>query len=211
MESNATVTSELAKDPNQRASSVFKSICRDHHHISNGTKQDSSNPTQESDEGSHESSTFEKARAHGKWGTAEPSEIFLRVSIMTIKTILRQRHPNSIFSNQVYHDALTAVEKKPETGVVSPSLLGSTGIVPLTIVSPLPDLCRHLGNCIARAEHEVFLGTNFWIHSGASTLVTNGIRELSKRAGERGQKVVMKMVYDRGDPRQVSVIAVLSK
>jgi hypothetical protein len=130
---------------------------------------------------------------------------------MTIKTILRQRHPNSIFSNQVYHDALTAVEKKPETGVVSPSLLGSTGIVPLTIVSPLPDLCRHLGNCIARAEHEVFLGTNFWIHSGASTLVTNGIRELSKRAGERGQKVVMKMVYDRGDPRQVSVIAVLSK
>lgn len=104
----------------------------------------------------------------------------------------------------MYHDALSAVEKKPETGVVSPPLLGSTGVVPLTIVSPLPDLCRHLGNCIARAEHEVFLGTNFWIHSGAATLVTNGIRELSKRAGERGHKVVMKMVYDRGDPRQVS-------
>jgi hypothetical protein len=82
--------------------------------------------------------------------------------------------------------------------------MGSTGVVPLTIVAPLPDLCRHLANCIARAEHEVFLGTNFWIYSNASTLVTNAIRELSKRAGERGQKVVMKMVYDRGDPRQVS-------
>lgn len=81
--------------------------------------------------------------------------------------------------------------------------MGSTGVLPLTIVAPLPDLCRHLANCIARAEHEVFLGTNFWIHSDASTLVTNAIRELSKRAGERGRKVVMKMVYDRGDPRQV--------
>ncbi|KAJ5994832.1 hypothetical protein N7481_001809 [Penicillium waksmanii] len=176
MESEATVTSELAKDPKQRASSVFKSLYHDHHNILNHMKQDSSNSTQE-----NESIILEKARACGKWGTAEPSELFL----------------------QVYHDALSAVENKPETGVVSPPLFGSTGVVPLTIVSPLPDLCRHLGNCIARAEHEVFLGTNFWIHSGAATLVTNGIRELSKRAGERGRKVVMKMVYDRGDPRQL--------
>lgn len=92
------------------------------------------------------------------------------------------------------------------SGVVSPRLLGSTGVLPLTIVAPLPDLCRHLANCIARAEHEVFLGTNFWIHSDASTLVTNAIRELSKRAGERGQKVIMKLMYDRGDPRQVSTL-----
>jgi phosphatidylserine/phosphatidylglycerophosphate/cardiolipin synthase-like enzyme len=59
-----------------------------------------------------------------------------------------------------------------------------------------------MANCIARAEKEVFLGTNFWIHSDASTLVTNAFRELSKRAGERGTKVVVKMIYDRGDPRQ---------
>lgn len=87
-------------------------------------------------------------------------------------------------------------------GVVSPPLMGSHGIAPLTIVAPLPDLCRHMANCIARAETEVFLGTNFWIHSDASTLVTNAFRELSKRAGERGTKVVVKMIYDRGDPRQ---------
>jgi hypothetical protein len=89
------------------------------------------------------------------------------------------------------------------TGVVSPPVMGSRGVVPLTIVAPLPDLCRHLANCIVRAEHEIFLGTNFWIHSYAATLVTNAIRELSKRAGERGRKLIMKMVYDRGDPRQV--------
>lgn len=88
-------------------------------------------------------------------------------------------------------------------GVVSPPVMGSRGVVPLTIVAPLPDLCRHLANCIVRAKHEIFLGTNFWVHSDAATLVTNAIRELSKRAGERGRKVIMKMVYDRGDPRQV--------
>lgn len=81
--------------------------------------------------------------------------------------------------------------------------MGSHGIVPLTIVAPLPDLCRHMANCIVRAEKEVFLGTNFWIHSDASTLVTNSLRELSKRAGERGTKVIVKVIYDRGDPRQV--------
>lgn len=87
-------------------------------------------------------------------------------------------------------------------GVVSPPLMGSHGTVPLTIVAPLPDLCRHMANCIVRAEQEVFLATNFWVHSHASTLVTNAFRELSRRAGERGTKVVVKMIYDRGDPRQ---------
>lgn len=101
------------------------------------------------------------------------------------------------------------MEKNPETAVVSPPLMGGNGVIPLTIVAPLPDLCRHLANCIVRAEHEIFLGTNFWIHSDASTLVTNAIRELSKRAGEHGQKIVMKMVYDRGDPRQVGRILFL--
>jgi len=91
-------------------------------------------------------------------------------------------------------------------GVVSPPVMASRGVVPLTIIAPLPDLCRHLANCIVRAEHEIFLGTNFWIHSDAATLVTNAIRELSKRAGERGRKVIMKMMYDRGDPRQVCVL-----
>lgn len=88
-------------------------------------------------------------------------------------------------------------------GVVSPPLMGSHGTVPLTIVAPLSDLCRHMANCIARADSEVFLATNFWIHSNASTLVTNAFRELSRRAGQRGTKVVVKMIYDRGDPRQL--------
>lgn len=104
---------------------------------------------------------------------------------------------------QIYHDALCTLEKNPMAGVVSPPLIGRHGVVPLTIVAPLPDICRHMANCIARAETEVFLATNFWIHSDASTLITNSFRELSRRAGKRGTKVVVKMIYDRGDPRQI--------
>ena len=104
---------------------------------------------------------------------------------------------------QIYHDSLCPLEKNPTVGVVSPPLMGSHGVLPLTIVAPLPDICRHMSNCIVRAKKEVFLATNFWIHSHASTLVTNAFRELSRRAGQRGTKVVVKVVYDRGAPQQV--------
>ncbi|KAJ5776625.1 uncharacterized protein N7511_001636 [Penicillium nucicola] len=182
-----TVTSELARDPSQCPTKLFHKLFE---HLSHGHKKSdsSSDSTSDSvldsvsDAGSdyEKLDELEKARACGHFGSVEPSQLFL----------------------QIYHDALCSLDKHPTAGVVSPSLMGSTGVVPLTIVAPLPDLCRHLANCIARAEHEVFLGTNFWIYSNASTLVTNAIRELSRRAGERGRKVVMKMVYDRGDPRQ---------
>ncbi|RAH72643.1 IQ calmodulin-binding motif protein [Aspergillus aculeatinus CBS 121060] len=124
---------------------------------------------------------LQKAAECGNWGNSQPSKLFL----------------------QIYHDALCALDKNPMAGVVSPPLMGSHGVVPLTIIAPLPDLCRHMANCIVRAEKEVFLATNFWIHSDASTLITNAFRELSKRAGERGEKVIVKMVYDRGDPQQL--------
>jgi hypothetical protein len=60
-----------------------------------------------------------------------------------------------------------------------------------------------MANCIARAEREVYLATNFWVLSEASTIITNGIRELSRRAATRNQKVVVKVIYDRGNVKQV--------
>ncbi|KAJ6188246.1 hypothetical protein N7519_003154 [Penicillium mononematosum] len=172
-----TVTSELALDPSQCPQKVFHKLFESHH----ASRTYDGAAESDVDKAEWESlNELQKARACGNFESVETSDLFLKV----------------------YHDALCCLEKNPMSGVVSPQLLGSTGVLPLTIVAPLPDLCRHLANCIVRAEHEVFLGTNFWIHSDASTLVTNAIRELSKRAGERGQKIVMKMIYDRGDPRQ---------
>ncbi|KAJ4303114.1 hypothetical protein N0V90_002006 [Kalmusia sp. IMI 367209] len=123
-----------------------------------------------------------RARQCGTWGDSQPSELFLRC----------------------FHDALCSLEHDPLAGMVSPSLLGSSGVVPLTIVAPLPDICRHMSNLIARAEHEVFLATNFWIASDASRLITDSLLELSRRAGEKGRKIVVKIMYDRGNIKQVT-------
>jgi hypothetical protein len=89
--------------------------------------------------------------------------------------------------------------------MVSPSLMGTHGVVPLTVISTLHDINKHMANCIVRARKEVFLATNFWIHSDASIIITNALRELSKRAGERGDKVVVKIIYDRGSVKQVCI------
>jgi phosphatidylserine/phosphatidylglycerophosphate/cardiolipin synthase-like enzyme len=60
-----------------------------------------------------------------------------------------------------------------------------------------------MSNVIVRAEREVYLATNYWANSVASKYLTDAIRELSRRAGERGTKIVMKVIYDRGSPKQV--------
>jgi len=54
----------------------------------------------------------------------------------------------------------------------------------------------------------VFLATNYWMDSDASRLITDALKELSRRAGERGEKAVVKMMYDRGNVNQVSFRAV---
>lgn len=63
-----------------------------------------------------------RAAECGHWGPTQPSRLFL----------------------QMYHDAINSLEENPAHGVVSPSLMGSCGVLPLTIIStyevspPLP-------------------------------------------------------------------------
>lgn len=65
---------------------------------------------------------------------------------------------------------------------------------------------RHYANLIVAAEKEVFLATNYWINSEATKFVCDALRELSKRVGERGgPKVVVKLIYDRGNIKQVGI------
>jgi len=62
---------------------------------------------------------------------------------------------------------------------------------------------RHYANLIARAEAEVLLATNYWERSQASAIISESLRELSKRVQARGgKKVVVKLMYDRGNVRQ---------
>ncbi|KAK8118544.1 uncharacterized protein PG998_003170 [Apiospora kogelbergensis] len=124
---------------------------------------------------------LEKARQSGNWGSNEPSDLFLRL----------------------YHDALCTLNEDLGSGMVSPPLMGSSGVVPLTIISCIPDIVRHMSNLIVRAEKEVYLATNYWQNGVAASYLTHAIRELSRRCGERGTRAVVKVVYDRGSPKQV--------
>jgi phosphatidylserine/phosphatidylglycerophosphate/cardiolipin synthase-like enzyme len=71
------------------------------------------------------------------------------------------------------------------------------------ILYRVPDIMRHMSNLIVRAEKEVILATNYWQNSVASKYITNAMKELSRRAGERGEKIVFKLEYDRGSPKQL--------
>ena len=124
---------------------------------------------------------LQRARECGNWGESEPSELFL----------------------QCFHDALCSLAHDPLAGMVSPSLMGSNGVLPVTVIAPVPDICRHMANLIVRAKKEVFLATNFWIASGAATIITDALKELSRRASERGERVVVKIMYDRGNIKQI--------
>ncbi|KAF2723047.1 hypothetical protein K431DRAFT_220806 [Polychaeton citri CBS 116435] len=120
------------------------------------------------------------ARQCGKFGEAKPSDLFLHA----------------------FHDLLQCLEHDPLANCVSPSLCGGIGNVPLTIIAPLNDQMRHMSNLIVRAKKEVLLATNFWKASGASTFVNDALKELSQRAGNRGERVVVKLMYDRGAAQQ---------
>lgn len=126
---------------------------------------------------------LERAEKCGKWGDEKPSALFLKI----------------------FHDALGPVEKDIETAMVSPSLMGSSGVVPLTILSTVPDIVRHQSNLIVKAERDVFLATNYWQNSVASSFITNAMRELSARcaASSPPRRVVMKILYDRGSVKQL--------
>ncbi|KIM79061.1 hypothetical protein PILCRDRAFT_823914 [Piloderma croceum F 1598] len=111
--------------------------------------------------------------------------------------------PSDLFL-QIYAEVLHTLEHDPMANLVSPPLIASTGVIPLSIISVIPDIIRHYADCIVQAEKEIFLATsNFWEASTAAHIITDALRELSRRAGKRGHKVVVKIMYDRGNIKQI--------
>ena len=127
--------------------------------------------------------------------------------------------PSDLFLS-MYLAATRSLERNPLNGMVSPPLMGSSGVVPLSIISVIPDIMKHYAEVIVEAQHEVMLATNFWVAellshslslvntsfqvaSKSSKIITDAMLELSRRAEQRGKKVVFKLIYDRGNPKQV--------
>ncbi|KAK8051092.1 hypothetical protein PG993_002477 [Apiospora rasikravindrae] len=171
-----SVSSRLAKQPDLAPGTAWKHLYSRHERQLSKARD-----IRDIGKGSLADGELEKARQCGKWGPTEPSDLFLRL----------------------YHDALCTLNEDLGSGMVSPSLMGSSGVVPLTIISCIPDIVRHMSNLIVRAEKEVYLATNYWQNGVASSYLTDAIKELSRRCGERGTKAVVKVVYDRGSARQV--------
>lgn len=168
-----TVSSEFAKNPSEAPEDIAKRLY-------GNTKSATKHEFPGVDRPSASAADLERALECGKWGPSQPSELFLRV----------------------WNDVLSSLDADALGGVVSPPLMGSYGTIPLTVIAPLADIVRHMSNLIARAEKEVFLITCSWSPSVAVHLISDALKELSKRAGQRGERVVVKVMYDKAGPAQ---------
>jgi phosphatidylserine/phosphatidylglycerophosphate/cardiolipin synthase-like enzyme len=62
---------------------------------------------------------------------------------------------------------------------------------------------RYYKQLIVNAEHEVMIATNYWEPSWASHFIHDALIELSTRHTNRPTKPVVKLLFDRGNPKQV--------
>lgn len=176
-QSNSSISSAYEQDPTHSPGSIAEKLYGTHH-LANPT---GSPVPHEQDQSS--STCLEWARSCGNFGNTTPSPLFL----------------------QAFHDLLQPLAHDPLANCVSPPLCGSTGFVPMTIIAPGHDQFRHMSNLIARAKREVLFASNFWKYGMASQLINDALIELSRRAGARGERVVVKLMYDRGAFKQVSL------
>lgn len=121
-----SVSSLLATDPDLTPGEAAKKL----YHPDNFTVSEGKPPT-ERIPASHEE--LRRAYECGKWGPTRPSELFLRI----------------------FHDSLGPLRHDPLMGVCSPSLLGSCGVLPLTVVAPLPDICRHMVSVVCDFRNSI--------------------------------------------------------
>ncbi|KAG2101086.1 uncharacterized protein F5147DRAFT_709739 [Suillus discolor] len=185
--SQKTLTAALAASPASSPGDLVKTLYAEHHKkpVSSAgyletfmgvLQHGNDNETQRIPPGEPTQTDLDRAAECGDFGS-RPSDLFLKI----------------------YCDVLTTLDTNPWAGVVSPPLLGSRGVVNLSIISVIPDIIQHHYDCIVRAESEVFLATNFWQASKSASKICDALLELSRRAMKRGKKVVVKMMYDRAN------------
>ncbi len=167
-----TISSELAKNASLAPGEVSKKLYGGRKTTGKSPHDDQLTPASVED--------LKQAASCGRWGPTQPGELFLRA----------------------YHDVLTCLEVDPLAGMVSPPLMGSYGSIPLSVIAPLSDIVRHMSNIIVRAQKEVLFATCSWSPSDAIHLVSDALKELSRRAGARGERVVVKIIYDKASAKQ---------
>jgi len=124
-----SVSSLLAADPTLAPGDAWKRL-----YGYNVKKTSNSKAVDHAGEGALSQADLSRAEQCGKWGPTQPSELFLRVRNPHVseKNPAETAVANSL---QIYHDALKTLEDDPGRAMVSPSLMGSCGVVPLTVIS----------------------------------------------------------------------------
>lgn len=109
---DVSVSRALAEDPSLAPSKAAHKLYDEHPYSLNDAKP----PTHREPASAEE---LQRAWECGKWGETRPSDLFLRI----------------------YHDALKTLEHDPLVGVVSPPLMGSNGVIPLSVIGSIHDVC----------------------------------------------------------------------
>jgi phosphatidylserine/phosphatidylglycerophosphate/cardiolipin synthase-like enzyme len=103
--------------------------------------------------------------------------------------------PSDLFL-KLFHNVLCTLKRDPLAGCVSPCLIGTSGIIPLTIISTIPDIMQHYYHCIVHAKKEVLLATNYWQKSESVNIIGKALRDLNKRAGNENRHIIVKIMID---------------
>ncbi|POW22766.1 hypothetical protein PSHT_00967 [Puccinia striiformis] len=118
-----------------------------------------------------------RAYQSGKWSshdgsTVRPSDLFLKM----------------------FSDVLLCLDRDQLAGIVSPPLIATRGVIPLTIMSVITDVMQHYYDCIVTAQHEVLLATCHLQNSESLRTICRALIELSRRieARQQNRKVVVK-------------------
>lgn len=132
--SNDSVSSLLAEDPSLAPGDAWERLYGGHVLKTAAEKAHKGDHTNGSTvPGATPGDELERAARCGKWGPTKPGELFLRASMA--ECCQGCAWFQMLTWPQIYHDALCALGDNPLRGMVSPSLLGSCGVVPLTIIS----------------------------------------------------------------------------
>ncbi|KAF7800300.1 hypothetical protein EIP86_011548 [Pleurotus ostreatoroseus] len=182
VQTGKTVTAALEQNPKQVIADVAKQVFPDR--LRTGATRSSKPRTHDQ----YTKEDLDRAALCGKF-PYRPSDLFLKV----------------------FCDVLDTLEHGPLKDVCSPALIGSSGVVPMSVVSLIPDIMRYYKHLIVNAQHEVILATNYWEPSwGSHFRLTNrsihdAFIELSNRCASKPpeERPVVKLIFDRGNPKQV--------
>ncbi|CAF4643135.1 unnamed protein product [Rotaria socialis] len=105
------------------------------------------------------------------------------------------QRPSDLFL-KLFYSVICTLKHDPLAGRVSPAVIGSTGVIPLTIISTIPDIMRHYYHIIVHAQKEILFSTMYWEKSESANIIGKAFLDLSKCAGCENRHVIIKLMMD---------------